>query len=263
MKRLKHKILIFLAMICGMAAVNADAQTSMTPSETKTFVSAVTQDYKPWKSVLIDGKIGMDRLPVSPNVKIFMQKGSEITISIRVPLIGEVGRIQLTKTQVLAINKIKKVYAKEQLGDFLTDLPVTLDDVQTMILGRAFVAGQGQLSTLNCDKTKCYVMEEGWLLVPDEPIGGSVNYGFQFGPEGKLEVFTAAPESNAVVASAFYTYDGKKITMDLEAVAGAKEYDATLKMNSFNYNATPLESIRLDKNYQKVSVKEFLKSLSL
>lgn len=263
MKRYKRYILLLLSFFVAFGISPTLAQTPLDKSESRNLIATLTKNYDAWKSVMIDGKIPMDRLPVSPSVRIFMQKGSDLAISVRVPLIGEVGRIQLHGNEVLAVNKLRKVYVKETLGDFFTDLPVSLDDLQNLLLARAFIAGKGQLSTLNYSDCDCYYADSYWLVLPKEPIGGTVNYGFQFDEDGRLEIVSAIPEGSSVSATSFYSYNGKKIEMEVQLVMGGKEYDALLKMNSFEFGAKPLESIRLDKNYTKVGVREFLKSLSL
>lgn len=192
-----------------------------------------------------------------------MKKGEEITMSVRAPFIGEVGRARIKGEEVLVVNKLKKVYVKERLGEFFTDLPVTLADLQNLLLARAFVAGNGELSTSLVSKCDFYAVDNGWLCVPKEPIGGTVNYGFSFNSDNKLELATAVPDGTSIVATGSYSYSGKKTRIDIEFTYGSKGYDATLTLNAPEYGAKGMDEIKLDGKYRKVTVKEFLKSLSL
>ncbi len=259
--RIKHLIYVLLAAI--LMPVSSIAQTLLSNKESKTLTASVTQNYKAWSTVAIDGKVSMDKLPLSPSVKIFMRKGEEIAISIRAPFVGEVGRARIKGNEVLLVNKLRKVYVKEQLGDFFTDLPVTLGDLQNLLLARAFVAGKGELSSSLVPECDFYVVEDGWLCVPENPIGGTVNYGFQFDTDCRLQLATAVPQGSGIIASGVYSYSGKKTIIDVEASYGSRNYDATLSLNAPQYGAKGMDDIKLDGKYKKVTLREFLKSLSL
>lgn len=260
---LRHIIIPIIALTAVIGCSSTTAQELLDTGASKTLITAVSQNYTPWQTVAIDGKISMDRLPLSPSLKIFMAKGSQITISIRVPFLGEVGRAQIKDHEVLAINKMRKVYVQQPLGDFLTDLPVTLSDLQNLLLARAFIAEHGELSPALTDRCSCYIIDDGWLVVPNDPIGGSVNYGYQFDSECRLDMASAVPDGASIVATAFYTHNRNKVDIDIEATFGTKEYNATLKLDAPKYGANPLDDIALDSKYKKVSIKEFIKSLSL
>ncbi|MCM1291178.1 MAG: DUF4292 domain-containing protein [Prevotella sp.] len=258
--KLKH---IFTLLICCLTLTPImSAQTPLGKNEAIILADAVSENYTSWQTVALDGKLSMDRLPISPSLKIFMKKGSIITISIRVPFLGEVGRAQIKGQEILAVNKLKKVYVQEKLGDFFTDLPVTLDDIQNLLLARGFVAGSGEVSRTNINQCDTYITEDGWMIIPKEPIGGSVNYGFEYNSDCRLNLASAVPDGTSIEANAIYTYSGKKTRMDIELTHKSKDYNATLSLNAPEYGASPLGDIDLNKNYKKVSVREFVKSLS-
>ena len=73
-------------------------------------INDIIDSYMPWQSAEFSGKLKTDKLPVSPNVKIYMVRDSLLQISVRAPLLGEVGRLNLTHDEVLVVNKMKKIY---------------------------------------------------------------------------------------------------------------------------------------------------------
>mgnify|MGYP002908447808 FL=1 len=76
-----------------------------TDAEGQAFLNALAASYTPWSSVQLDGKLRMDKLPVSPSVRIYMEKGKKLYISVRAPFVGDDGGV----TNVLSNDALFKI----------------------------------------------------------------------------------------------------------------------------------------------------------
>ena len=59
----------------------------------------ITAYYDDWKTVTLSGKLHIDGLPISPSAKIYMERGKKLVISLRAPLLGEVGTLEADSEQ--------------------------------------------------------------------------------------------------------------------------------------------------------------------
>ena len=98
----------------------------------------------PWEIVSLQGKLKMQGLPLSPSLKLFMQKDSLISLSIRAPFIGEAGRLDISPDSIIVINKMKKTFVKEgyrRAMDSVGYSNLSLGDLQQLLLGQFFLPG--------------------------------------------------------------------------------------------------------------------------
>ncbi len=75
-----------------------------------------------------------------------MKRGESLMISVRVPLKGEVARLEADKDSVLVVNKLNNTYVRESLEQASKLADITLSDLQDVFIGRVFIAGKGTLT---------------------------------------------------------------------------------------------------------------------
>lgn len=135
-------------------------------------------DYQPWTVVRIQGKLKMKGMPVSPTLKIFMQRDSLVDISMRAPFVGEAGRLTVTPDSVIVVNKMNKTYAQESIPE--SPIPLGINDVQDLLLGRFFLPGHDVMNENLDELVDIYYEDEGLFnVVPkDKARIEGVKYGF-------------------------------------------------------------------------------------
>lgn len=256
------KIIAIIVLITALSAgAVASGQTPLTVSQGKKIAESVSKNYRSWQTVALSGKLSSDLLPISPSVKIFMRHGNEVTISVRAIFVGEVGRIRLRGDSILAVNKMNKTYVNELLGDFFTELPVNINDVQSLMLARAFIAGKGELNVKNAGDCDFYAVSDGWLAIPKEPVAGSLNYGYSFDEQSRLSLASAVTDSQSMTAIGAYSYQGKKTQIDVRLDFQKKSFSASLLLDKPDYGANSPEDIKLDNRYKKVGMRDFIKNM--
>lgn len=249
---------IILALLCVLAfAVPSGARDA----------GQVTEDiivsYQPWHSAEFSGKLRSDRLPLSPTVKMYMVRDSLLQISVRAPLIGEVGRLSVTRDEFLAVNKMKRVYCLEPAESLFDIWPTLLSDLQCLFLARVAILGSGELDADN--EAIVEIGEDGegnWLLLPRTDSGAlPFNYGYIVGPGLRTNAMMAAvPGKGSLAIEYAYRDRGEqmKITLDRN---GGRSFEAELDFSTVRWGGSAMTPVRLG-GYTKVGLKEFIGSLS-
>ena len=258
---------------CGCSRKTTGSNASSSPVPTGSisgataapgdFIDSLSIDWKSWQRVAVNGKLKMAGLPLSPSVKLYMEYGSKIYISLRAPFVGEAGRIEITPETILAVNKMGKVYVEEPLEQALAYYPGTISDLQELLLGRIVIPGKGLLSHKLEKYIDLYPESEGaCAIVPNEKgsIKG-VNYGYSVDPMEGMMALVVLPEALADTRfSIEYLFYDKGYDMTLRYKSPEKSYQADLQMDEPDWEGSGFEPISLGGKYKKVNFSEFLKS---
>lgn len=137
----------------------------------------LTESWKPWNDVEVGVNVSLTS-PVKLNAsgKAWMKRGEWISISVR--MLGfEVATLWVDRDSVVAVDKFHKKYVSEPTSGVFGNADVTLDDIQDLLLGRAFLAGSGTATVADRGKFDFEQATNGWYLLPrTQPE--QFNYGF-------------------------------------------------------------------------------------
>lgn len=251
---------IFLAL--PSAAFVPDGLTALGNKEKKELINKISSDYSNWSRVELNGKMHVDALPLSPSVKIFMERGKQLFITVRAPFLGEVARVEADKDSILLVNKMKRTYCKEDLQGVARIATITLSDIQDLLLARMFVAGKGTLKDKYASRLDIYSVDDGgWLVVPKRGSEDNlVDYGYVVSPHYELSQLIV----KSVVSDKFgeIEYGGRKKDRSIEFILrdNDREYGFTLTYGSPKWGAKPFERIELGSKYRRLGIGEFIKT---
>ena len=260
---LSRVMVLLTAMFIG-TSINVKAQVPIDPVAKHTVVDSIVAPWTDWDEVSLNGKLKMAGLPVSPSVKIFMQRDRAIFISLRAPFVGEVGRAEITDSTVLMVNKMKKVYMEESLEKVFSFYPGSLYDLQNLILGRVALPGLGILSHEVEDSVDIYAEEDGTfsLVVAEEAEIPGINYGYVFDsgfwPVALLVLPQQTPDVSVTLGYEYYEH-GYDMTVFYRS--DTKNYHATLELDEPDWNGRAFDRLSISSKYRKVDLKEFMNSL--
>ena len=218
--------------------------------------------YDEWHDVEFSGKLSMEKLPVSPTVKIYMVRDSLIQISARVPLMGEIGRVTLTPGRLLLVNKYKKTYCEENAVNLMEMYPSAIADLQSLLLARVVIFGQGQLGPENAESVEVQEMDNGnYIIIPHTDAGVvPFNYGYVVSPSMR----TLATLLNvAGKASLELQYAYKNRGMQIDALYDnmkGKKTRVQLDFNSVKWGGREMPPVKTG-GYRKLGLKEFFQNL--
>lgn len=251
MKKVFALLITVAIFVCSV-----QAQRSYEP-----VIDNIVRSYLPWQSATFSGKIKSDKLPISPTVKIYMERDTLIQLSVRVPLLGEMGRLEINPRQITAVNKYRRVFTQESTQKLIELYPGIISDIQSLLLARIVVLGQGELSTSQTDIIEVEEDREGgWMLIPStEDALLNYNYGYLVGEGGRTRALIATiPNKYSLELEYSYRNGGMQIAIDFSDKG--KRTKADVDFTSVKWGGSPMQPMKLV-NYRKVGIKEFIKSI--
>ena len=278
-------MLLFLSSLLPSCKSSSAAQSGSTRSGEEalsgTFPQSVLLDsvrsaalatilpaYTDWQTAEISGKLRMNKLPISPTIKIYMKKGEEISISVRASLLGEVGRIEIAGDSVIAVNKMKRVYCTESISGIKYDYPDLIADIQSLLLARAVVLRAGELSPLNADFldfTPLSSISPSWLLsypkgrTEDDEFG----YEYRINAQGQTErlLIDLSTGDHDFSLALDYTYPSSGFDMNISFSSdGSKKFNALVDFDNVKWEAKAPAPLNLGSRYTRLGIKQFIKS---
>lgn len=225
------------------------------------WLAALADTYTPWKKMSLDGSLNVRNLPLDPSVKIYMERGELLLISMRVPLLGEVGRLEIDTDSTLVINRRGKCYTRLATASLLNKVGVNLSDFQDLLLGRVFLAGSAPLARDNVSLFNVSEGAGGNLIVSPRVQRDDAEYGFTIYPDGKMFMAVAFTTDETYLLQNEYSYSGKNHTsIDISITAGKKQYSGTLSYGDPNTAPSPLKRAEVNAAWKRVSLSKLFSS---
>ena len=219
-------------------------------------------EYSDWEVALLNGKMKIKGLPVSPSLRIYMQKDSLIDISIKVPFLGEIGRIMLTPDSVVGINKMNRTYTSAYLLDFLRFYPGGVGEIQDLLLGRIVMPGIGILNENTADKIDVYETDEGFAVVPSQSFEiEGFDYGYIVDEDFIPKVLLVIPEyhnENNLIVNYMFSTQGYELTIDYQHAD--RLFEIIFEIKSIDWDGKKMKPINLEKNYKLVGIGDFIRN---
>lgn len=225
-------------------------------------VNTILNRYGDWKSVTFNGKIRSSKLPVSPSLRIYAERDSLIQLSLRAPILGEVGRVEITPREFLAVNKYNKTYCRETAENIMNIYPGLIGDIQSLLLGRMVVLGSGELSQQNLPLVDFSPSSDGeWVMVPKEQLAdGKLRYGYVILPNGRTRTFYGEMSDTDNVQIEYGYQDGT-MSMGVEVKAKGRSTTATLDFSSVKWGGNRMTPVSLVNGYRQTGIREFIKNV--
>lgn len=228
--------------------------------ESSKVAKAIAKSYYDWDAISIDGKVNFAGLPVKPSAKIYMRKGDCVRISLRVPLMGEVGRIELDSDTLRAYNKMKRTYCAEYVGGYFAQSQTSIKDVQDLLLGRVFLIGSGTLDASLAQKVDVaeHTSSE-WIITPvQQPSGAS--YGFTVYRDGKMQLASLFSDDDSLEANVIYAYPNKGTDVEFGLRLNGHTFTLDLSYSDINRSPAELTPLQINSSWTKMSLRQLIKS---
>lgn len=225
-----------------------------------------------WSAASVSGKVRCELFPINPTLKVYMTHGKHITMSISAPVLGEVGRLEITPDSLTAFNKMKKVYCTESLGGIWVtqgEASALLCNLQDLLLSRPFAWGVADINDYTgvfeydadtnmywaTTASEAYDVEGAVALAADGTPGNAGLARFRTSPKGER-----LPMLYVLLTP---VHSGSKTTLQGTLDIGLKqpvyfeyEYGAP------DYAPTPVKPLKNLNNWQRTDLKGFISSLS-
>lgn len=269
--------ILLLAFIVSLP-LSAKKTVDATESYPLQVLEGITPTYTQWESVELNGKLHMDKLPITPKARIYMKRGEVIDISVRASFLGEVGRIRITPDSIMAVNKMKKVYCCESIGLVTDRLPGALSELQTILLGRVNVFGNGELSADNIENLNIAIPGQdlyGTEIDPTDPDSPAweltgvmeiddnddLEYDYIIFRDGRVnavDMKVEAADMELAMASAYSKNERKMVIM--YAKDNKVKFETMLTLESPRWDVAEPAPFSLNSKYRQLTLSQFLRS---
>lgn len=226
-------------------------------------VDSISQQWGEWEKLSISGKLRMSGLPVTPSIKIYMEKDSLILISLRAPFVGEVGRLEIADSCILVVNKMNGTYMQESLEKALTFYPGGVRDVQELLLGHIVIPGCGLLRAECLDMVQLYAPADSTIQIVASEKGQipGFSYGYSYDTGDRtMALIVLSQDKPDVEVTLLKTLTEKGYNLDMNYLSPERGYNALIELNEPDIDAKGFDRITLGRKYKQVSPQQFLKS---
>lgn len=226
-------------------------------------IDSLAISWQPWERVTVNGKLKMAGLPLSPSLKMFMERGRTILISVRAPFVGEAGRIEIVNDTLLAVNKLNKVYVEEPISKAFSYYPGTLSDLQDLLLGRIVIPGKGVLERGMAEAVDIYGQGDGacTIVASEDVMLPGFMYGYSVDPlEGMIRMAVLPQNLPSTQVTVDYIFFDRGYDMTLKYLSPKRNYQADIQWDEPVWEATPFDRIKLGGKYKRVDLEGFMKS---
>lgn len=243
------------------ANVDPTTGTITAPVTPVQHAAAIASNFKDWTTMQCGGNIklgGSNGMSSSINVR--MERGKSIAISLR-PMLGiEVGRLVFSGDSVIVVDKLHKQYIAEDVSLITNGLPATLEALQDIFLGRAFVLGEGTYSTALEAKVQLEQAEDRCVLRPTQEVKG-FGYEFAFDKNDDIVSLTATLASDkgqtyGVSYSDVKSTAAGKIAhaLGIDTAIKGRQLKLDLEYGNITWNQEVKIDTTIPKNYKKADI---------
>lgn len=276
MKKLHY---ILLTVLCVMAASCSSKRGGVTSSGGVALPKGVEQKfdnmvatYGEWDKISVPVRMQM-KSPVSISFsgRAYMERDKAVYMSLK--FIGmEVAVLYATPDSVYCVDKVHKMAVVESLAKITEATGITFGQIQSLMLGRAFVPGsETALSRKSKNITLVGESEDGWCIVTRS--GGKMDYTCKFDVDnatGQVSQLSVSVPSGQSVTCDYRDWAECAIgelpkTLSTDMTIGGKRLDASL-----NYTPSSLQRgsdvtvptfKRPDRGYRVISAADLMTTL--
>lgn len=240
--------------------------SSLSQSALKTRLTTLSDSYGDWtdlKAPLTLRLKSPKKLSISGTLT--MKRGENIHLSLR--FLGiEMASMMVTQDSIFALYKLEKLYFAESLTDLLGGFPATVENVQDLLLGRAFILGDTPLSASRC---KLEGDRFNWTITPEgSPKGMSYTFTVDTGTD-RLESLTVTPGSRKPMTAEYSDFSkgpfGPFAATTLLTASGASttlSAELDINANRSEWNTGAAKTWTAPKGYTRVTAAQIMKIAS-
>lgn len=226
----------------------------------------VITDYKDWNDVVVPIKLSLiEPKQLSVGGRVTMEKDKSIYISIRV-LGFEAANVYVNNDSIYASYKLDKIYLAEDLRKVLGSFPATISDLQSMLIGRAFVLGKGAIDVSMYREFLLSIDNDYWQIAPNSI--GDVDYKFIYkcidNNISTLEVDVAKENRvNCIYGSSVSTPIGNvpnSATISTQVKNIPLCAKIAWELNNAKWNSGATHKWKTPKGYRRIDVANLLKN---
>lgn len=140
--------------------------------------TALTEQYSTWSDLNIPMKVSLNSpQKISVSGRAYMTRNKSLMLSLRV-LGMEVMSMYITNDSIFATDKMHKYYLAESLSQITNEYPITVNDIQDLLLGKAFIIEKGTLDKSMKKLVKLSEISANYWAIEPKKAFGDFSYAF-------------------------------------------------------------------------------------
>lgn len=265
-------------MVCAIAVLSCSTTKNVTttsPSKhtttTQNYVHRVLANASTAKTLTAKMKLALSgegkSITLSGNLR--MKRGDVIQLSASFPLVGEVGRIEFTKDEVLIVDRINTRYVRVPYDkvDFLNQAKLDFSTLEAIFWNEIFYPGSDNILGKADDFTMASSGSHTLLSLTTAP---ELDYAFLTQTDNALlDRTTVSPKSVyeqasfTCIYSDFQRFGSGKFPgrLNLTFVGKKQTYGLDISLSSLNTNSNWPTRTEVSSKYKQVDADRLLKSL--
>lgn len=228
---------------------------------------ALAASYADWEDVNIPVRLDMESpKQMSISGRATMVRGKSVLISLRV-LGMEVANLYITNDSVYATEKLHKYYIAEDINSLRGGFPVSISDVQDMLLGQVFLLERGRLEKSMKKQVNLSEMGEYWSILPKK-FYNEVEYAFGMSQNDELKALSVCRYGETPLVCQYSNHTNSnagKIAQNVKInlSTGKISVKATVKWDaeSAKWNTGKPSAWKMPKGYKRISGEALLKTI--
>ncbi|MBQ7042906.1 MAG: DUF4292 domain-containing protein [Muribaculaceae bacterium] len=260
-----------LLMIAGCRSAKQSATASPDTDSERSLsehFDALVSSYADWEDVNVPVRLELEApKQVSISGRATMVRGKSVLISLRV-LGMEVANLYITNDSVYATEKIHKYYIAEDINSLRGKFPVSINDVQDLLLGQVFLLERGRIDKSMKNQVRLSEMGEYWTILPKK-FYDDVEYAFGMSQNDELKALSVSRQDITPLVSQYSNHASSpagtiacmsKINLSTEKMA----MKATIKWDAekAKWNTGKQSVWKMPKGYKRISGESLVKTLS-
>lgn len=270
MKRICIYILPIVALLLGLSACRT-AKTASASSQPDYSSMQVEERFKllcaqdsGWEEFNIPLKFELSQpQKLSASGRLYMRRGSDILLSLR--FIGmEVGGLYINSDSVKVVDKINRHYIAEPIGALFGTAGITVTDIQNILLGRLFIAGNDSVA----GGIRLAETGRGEMLVLP-PQTDLFSYAFSVAPSDNCIHLLSVLYNDSLTEVAYGAYDSTATGLLPQSVTLSTQIKNVPLSLSLKYNTESAKGevgrtmqMKIPKGYTRLSADRILKSFT-
>ena len=265
-------VAVLLSTGCSKRVTESIIEVNKPTATTTTAASVANYLQSDWQSFKSGGSAKVDAAgkSLSSSMQMRMQRGQSIYISLR-PVMGiEVAKMVISGDSIMLVDKVHKRYMLEKASLLTNGIPVTVDILQDIFLGRAFELGKGSLTSAIRDDFTVEAQENGnVVLKPREQFQG-FDYKFVYDKNRNLLSLDVTPTKQGASTYSVH-YDDIKASvagkvpssLSLSTALRGKAFTLELEYKDMKWNEEFTIDTVAPKKYTRITGGDILQMLGV
>ena len=223
-----------------------------------------------WTSFKSGGsaEVKMGGKSLSSSMHMRMKRGKAIYVSLR-PYIGiEVAKMVITGDTILLVDKLHKRYIVEKASLLTNGIPVTVDNLQDIFLGRAFELGRGSFTHSLDDDFTVEESSDGKIILKPRNQYNGFEYNFIYDKQSNILSLDVTPSKSGSSTYSVTYADPKlsvagKVPSDVKVSTqiNGRAFVLNLEYKDMKWNEDFDIDSKAPNNYKRLEAKDIMQIL--